>query len=185
MKASMGVNRVLHDAIKHLFRMTSTVKIEFANRATRQQEDRNQDHCRLTAQRIQVAPYKQKVMQQFGYDELLHTEHTNACARASRTSSVKASHYDPGFAKPMLPLRGVASESKTPDFFTTSPQLANKQFAHTNLWSPRQNNQVKKTIQLKWWNSTILLHTGRNHHIFHFSHCNVPLVGNTTQYISI
>ena len=145
-----GVNRVLHDAITHLFRMTSTVKIEFANRATRQQEDRNQDHCRLTAQRIQVAPYKQKVMQQFGYDELLHTEHTNACARASRTSSVKASHYDPGFAKPMLPLRGVASESKTPDFFTTSPQLANKQFAHTNLWSPRQNNQVKKTIQLKW-----------------------------------
>ena len=66
------VDGVLHDAIKHLFAMTSTVKIEFANRATRQQEDRNQDSCRLSAQRIQIAPYKQKVMHQFGYDELLH-----------------------------------------------------------------------------------------------------------------
>ena len=150
------VDGVLHDAIKHLFAMTSTVKIEFANRATRQQEDRNQDSCRLSAQRIQIAPYKQKVMQQFGYDELQHSEHTNACARTARTAAVKAAHYDPGFAKPKLPLRGVASESKTPDFHTTSPQLANKQFVHTNFWSPRQNNQVPKVIKLKWLNSQTL-----------------------------
>ena len=128
------VNGILHDAIKHFFAMNSTVNIEFANRATRQQEDRNQDNCRLTAQRIQIAPYKQKVMAQFGYDEITHDEHTNACARTAPTQQVKAEMYNPCIFKPRLPLRAVASDSKNPDFHTTKPQLAAEQYVHTNFW---------------------------------------------------
>ena len=50
--------RVLEPPLKNFFSAAATVPCELANRSGRKLQTRAQDHCRLSAERVWMAPYK-------------------------------------------------------------------------------------------------------------------------------
>jgi len=51
----------IEDAIVSLFGLGATVACEQANRASRNGAERESDHCKLSAERIMLLPYRNKV----------------------------------------------------------------------------------------------------------------------------
>lgn len=125
-------------ALESFFSLTTTVPCELANRQGRQNQERAQDNCRMSAERVMLVPYKDRVMSQggnyFKYDEVSHEEYSQQTAKHATTKKLDNEFFKPGSHPPILPLKAAATTSQKADFYTTSPFNSAEVYAHVNYW---------------------------------------------------
>ena len=131
-----SLSEEIKNAALSFFSLTTTLPCGLANRQGRQCQDRAQDNCRVSAERVMLTPYKDRVLsqQQFKYDEITHHEYSIQTAKDSRTHKIDTDFFRPGSHSPVLPLRGASSCKQKADFFTTTPYNAAQIYAHAAYW---------------------------------------------------
>ena len=101
--------------IVNFFGLATTLPCEQANRSAKNAISRDQDHCRIAAERMMLMPYRRGVMHTMNqFNELRHDEYSSAMEHAVETPATKKridpKLFEPGSRTPVLPLGSVASK---------------------------------------------------------------------------